>query len=153
MTLADSNYSIEESLSEYSRASVAEVRKLVKKMTLGDYIALANALDADDDTKIDALIRKYDTEIIEENSNVLPQQIKNTIAKIAQKPASSVKAPSMVNMADNKSETIVSADDRSKTIATANDKGEITIHDASKPEIKQQIALETALSDLKRLLK
>lgn len=157
MTLADSNYSIEQALSEYSRASVEEVRKLVKKMTLGDYIALANALDASDDAKITELVDKYDFEqksekTVEENAP-MDQQLKNTIAKLAQKPVTSVKAPTMVNTTNNQNETIVSADDKSKTIATANDKGEVTIHDASKPEVKKQISLESQLSDLRRLTK
>lgn len=78
--------------------------------------------------------------------NVINPQLKNNVARLANKSSAQVKNPSYTDDKDNTKKEIVSADPQKNVIATKDEKGEIDVVQLD-PQKKKQIALE----DMKRL--
>jgi len=78
--------------------------------------------------------------------NVVNPQLKNNVARLANKSSAQVKNPSFTDDKDQTKKEIVSADPQKNIIATKDDKGEIEVVQLD-PQKKKQIALE----DMKRL--
>lgn len=78
--------------------------------------------------------------------NTINPQLKNNVARLANKSSAQVKAPSFTDDKDQTKKEIVSADPQKNIIATKDEKGEIEVVQLD-PQKKKQIALE----DMKRL--